>query len=349
MANRTANATVATAWFQINGGNFRQVIIANPIANAEYTIVIRKKTSSPAAARSLSLVVTGLVEAAAVTPVDGACGAANGTPSLVAPSANLCASGTASAVMSGVSSFTWSCASDTGGSVTCTPTSVANGGNASCTASANPGFTFTAFSGDCVGATCNLTNITANKAVVGTFTPIKTFSGTTTPSTGAASMSFTGGGSTCRVDAGNTAFVAAGATHPTGSFPHGWLQLRLVGCTAGATVRVSITWPSVTGTYYKYGRTPSSAGRNVFYTPTNLTTSGNTVSFDITDGGLGDTDLDADGVITDPSGPLLLAVVPAATSAVPVPTLSELALALLGLLMAAAAFANRRSWMRRTA
>ena len=85
MANRTANATVATAWFQINGGNFRQVIIAN----ADYTILIRKKTGSPAAARSLSLVVTGLVEAAAVTPVDGACGAANGTPSLVAPSANL--------------------------------------------------------------------------------------------------------------------------------------------------------------------------------------------------------------------------------------------------------------------
>lgn len=111
MANRTANATVATAWFQINGGNFRQVIIAN----ADYTILIRKKTGSPAAARSLSLVVTGLVEAAAVTPVDGACGAANGTPSLVAPSANLCASGTASAVMSGVSSFTWSCASDTSG------------------------------------------------------------------------------------------------------------------------------------------------------------------------------------------------------------------------------------------
>ena len=40
MANRTANATVATAWFQINGGNFRQVIIAN----ADYTILIRKKT-----------------------------------------------------------------------------------------------------------------------------------------------------------------------------------------------------------------------------------------------------------------------------------------------------------------
>ena len=715
MANRTDLATVANAWFQSNGGNFRQVIIANPIANAEYTIVIRKKTGSPAADRSLSLVVTGLVEASAVMPVNGACGGANGTPSLVVPSANLCSAGTASAVTSGASSFTWSCNSDnggtnascaaphqytvtatagangtltcvspvtggntttctadpaanfktqsisgcggtatgldvngyttgavtadctvtaafvaaavndgqcgtahtvatataptanlcavgtatavasglnsftwgcnsdsgganttcsaprqytvtvsagangtlicttpviggttsactatpaggfttvsisgcggsataagvntyttgvvvadctvsvtftavvvpvngacgsangipslvvpsanlcsagtasavssgtsnytwscngsgggtnascsaprqytvsatagangtltcvspatggttttctaapasgfntqtisgcsgtatavgvnnyitgivaanctvnatfvavgsltvtgtasplTGGSVACTPTTVPSGGNASCTATANTGFTFTAFSGDCTGATCNLTNITTNKTVVGTFIPVKTFAGTTATSTGAASMSFTGGGSTCRVDATNSAFIAAGATHPTGTFPHGWLRLRLVGCTAASTVRVSITWPSLTGNYVKYGRTPTSAGASVFYTPANVTTSGNTVSFNITDGGLGDTDLDADGVITDPSGPLLLAVVPAATSVVPVPTLSELALALLGLLMATVAMvslANRRRTIRRTA
>ena len=65
MANRTANATIATGWFQSNGGNFRQVIVSNPIANAAYTIVIRKKAGSPAANRSLSLVAMGLVEAAA--------------------------------------------------------------------------------------------------------------------------------------------------------------------------------------------------------------------------------------------------------------------------------------------
>ena len=70
MANRTANATIATGWFQSNGGNFRQVIITNPIANAGYTIVIRKKNGSPAVDRSLSLVVTGLVEATAAVRVD---------------------------------------------------------------------------------------------------------------------------------------------------------------------------------------------------------------------------------------------------------------------------------------
>lgn len=70
MANRTANATVATGWFQSNGGNFRQIIIAAPIANAKYTISLRKKTSSPAVDRSVSLVVTGLAEALA----PGSCG-----------------------------------------------------------------------------------------------------------------------------------------------------------------------------------------------------------------------------------------------------------------------------------
>ena len=72
MAGRTANAARATRWFESNGGNFKQVIVASPIANAEYTIFIRKKTGSPATDRSISLVATGLVEkaAAATTTVD---------------------------------------------------------------------------------------------------------------------------------------------------------------------------------------------------------------------------------------------------------------------------------------
>ncbi|RRD37318.1 hypothetical protein EII18_13070, partial [Comamonadaceae bacterium OH3737_COT-264] len=41
-----------------------------------------------------------------------------------------------------------------GGSVTCTPSPVPNGGSATCTASANAGYTFDRFEGDCSGATC---------------------------------------------------------------------------------------------------------------------------------------------------------------------------------------------------
>ena len=62
LANRTANATLGTAWFDGNGDVFKQVLIANPVADGQYTIVIRKKTGSPAAARTISFVITGLKE-----------------------------------------------------------------------------------------------------------------------------------------------------------------------------------------------------------------------------------------------------------------------------------------------
>ncbi len=74
MANRTADATVSTSWFDDNRNNFRQIIIDTPTADGEYTIFIRKKAGSPAAARTLSFVITGLKEAAAgpsVLNVDG--------------------------------------------------------------------------------------------------------------------------------------------------------------------------------------------------------------------------------------------------------------------------------------
>ena len=71
MSNRVENATIAKNWFEANGGNFKQVLIENPVANAEYTIVIRKQSGSPAADRSLSLVVTGLAQfAVAATSVE---------------------------------------------------------------------------------------------------------------------------------------------------------------------------------------------------------------------------------------------------------------------------------------
>ena len=175
MANRTTNATNATGWVQSNGGNFRQVIPANPIANAEHTIFIRKKTGSPAANRSISLVVTGLVEAAPLVAVNGACGSANGTPSLVAPSVNLCAAGTAGAVTTGANSFTWSCVGDNGGTTascaaphqytvtasagangTLTCVSPVTGGNTTtCTATSASGFDPQSISG-CGGSTTGL-------------------------------------------------------------------------------------------------------------------------------------------------------------------------------------------------
>lgn len=59
MANRTANATVQTGWFEVNNNNYKQVIITNPVAGGQYRIVIRKSGTSPATLMPLSLVVTG--------------------------------------------------------------------------------------------------------------------------------------------------------------------------------------------------------------------------------------------------------------------------------------------------
>jgi len=59
MAHRTDNATLSTAAFDDMGQNFKQVLIANPVANTEYQVIFRKHSSSPAATKPLAMVVTG--------------------------------------------------------------------------------------------------------------------------------------------------------------------------------------------------------------------------------------------------------------------------------------------------
>jgi len=56
-----------------------------------------------------------------------------------------------------------------GGTVSCTPATVMQGGSSTCTATANIGYTFTGFSGDCTGASCALSNISSAKSVVANF------------------------------------------------------------------------------------------------------------------------------------------------------------------------------------
>lgn len=59
-----------------------------------------------------------------------------------------------------------------GGSVSCTPNPVSHGGHASCTATAQAGYSFASWAGDCTGATesCTLSDVTSNKMVSATFT-----------------------------------------------------------------------------------------------------------------------------------------------------------------------------------
>lgn len=59
MANRTADATVQTDWFQVNNNNYKQVIISNPVAGGEYRIVVRKSSTSPSTLMPFTMLVTG--------------------------------------------------------------------------------------------------------------------------------------------------------------------------------------------------------------------------------------------------------------------------------------------------
>ncbi|MBL4631679.1 MAG: HYR domain-containing protein [Paraglaciecola sp.] len=56
-----------------------------------------------------------------------------------------------------------------GGSVICSPNPVGHSDESSCTATALSGYLFANFSGDCTGATCHLTAITADKTVTANF------------------------------------------------------------------------------------------------------------------------------------------------------------------------------------
>ena len=59
-----------------------------------------------------------------------------------------------------------------GGTAQCTPNPVLSGENSVCTATPNAGYTFTGWSGDCSGASCNLTAVSAAKSVTANFAPV---------------------------------------------------------------------------------------------------------------------------------------------------------------------------------
>ena len=222
-----------------------------------------------------------------------------------------------------------------GGSVAC-PANAVFGQPASCTATANAGWRFKAFdpASACTresgadGATCEIDNLQAAHTVTAQFEPW--FAGTTVPASGAGgpgTATFTGGGDTCRFDT-STAFVAAPGTLPAGqTLPQGMFRFKLVGCERGSEVRMRVTWPGAVAGYLKHGKASNGATQDSYYplvAEHDLDISGNTVSFTLKDGALGDDDWAENGEIADPSGPV--AAAPdngggSTRSAHPVPTL----------------------------
>jgi uncharacterized repeat protein (TIGR02543 family) len=214
-----------------------------------------------------------------------------------------------------------------GGTASCTPNPVPHGDNSSCTATAS----------------CTLTNVTNARSVTASFTvgANKIFTGPTATGTGDATATVSGGGDTCGFT--RSQFVAVSsvpAAPPAGyGFPHGLFDFALANCAPGGAVTLTIAYPTALpagAVYWKYGPTPGNASPAWYEMPANI--AGNTATFTITDGGLGDDDLTADGAIVDQGGP-------GAPGTADIPTLSEWAMLLMmGLLLGLSGWRLRRKW-----
>jgi len=93
---------------------------------------------------------------------------------------------------------------------------------------------------------------------------------------------------------------------PDLDFPHGFFEFTIEHLTPGQTVVVTITLPSdvpTTTEYWKYGPTPSAPSDHWYQVPMGSNDDDNVITITLVDGGLGDNDGLADGVIDDPGGP----------------------------------------------
>lgn len=139
------------------------------------------------------------------------------------------------------------------------------------------------------------------------------------------------GGTCVGFASGSTHFTAAPTPLPAGvTFPYGVFGFTAVCPSDGTgTLTLTLTYPHPlpAGTrYWKYGPTADDPTPHWYVLPATL--NGNTAIITLTDGGLGDDDLVADGDIEDQGGP---GVGPGATG---IPTLGEWALLLFSTLFA---------------
>lgn len=220
----------------------------------------------------------------------GTCGSAANQAFSTLPAENLCTSGTASGVASATGQYTWTC----------------TGSNAT---PANCAANWSNTTGTGQGAVSSPTPASNNDWVLG-----------------------------------SVSFVAPAVSLPAGAtFPFGLTNLQLNSGTQGSTATVTVNYTSAVpagAVYMKYGKSPdgfSCSGAaclqdhwyqmptaQAVFAPDRMS-----VTLTITDGGVGDDDLTANGVIVDPGGPVVLG-----GGTTGVPTLSEWSLIILSGLMA---------------
>ncbi|MBY0463639.1 MAG: IPTL-CTERM sorting domain-containing protein, partial [Burkholderiales bacterium] len=305
--------------------------------------------------------------------VNGSCGSAHATTPLVtsAPSGNLCAAGTSTSVTAGNSAYTWGCNGSNGGTSTAanacsasrgytvTPSTGANGSispstpqvvayNArpTFTVAANGGYainTVTGCGGALSGSTYTTGAVTADCAVVASFTFNTNYTGTSPGGGGNITTQLSGGGASCGLQTVSYQSASAvGAALPAGvTFPQGVVNFTTTNsCTPNGTITVTLTYPSALpagAQFYKYGPATAGAAPTWYVHPASI--ADKTITYSIVDNGVGDSNPIA-GVIADPGGP----GVPGGGAGIAgVPTLSEWAMmALLGLMGLAALGRVRR-------
>ena len=118
-------------------------------------------------------------------------------------------------------------------------------------------------------------------------------------------------GDTCTLDddqtfvIDSTAYGADPIQPPDTTLVNGLFKITLQGCTPGeAELKVRLVYPEELpegSRYWKYGKTAENPTDHWYVLP-NAVIEGNTISFTIKDGGLGDDDLTANGSIIDPGG-----------------------------------------------
>ncbi|GAB0150849.1 IPTL-CTERM sorting domain-containing protein [Marinobacterium sp. BA1] len=294
-----------------------------------------------------------------VAPVAGVCGTADGVATLAAPSANLCSTGTASAVDGSTTAFTWICLGHGGAdSGQCsaprqyevTPSAGANGSIAPSsvqlvTTGQTASFTVTpaANYSSAISSTCPAGSWSGSSYTTGTImascTVTANFAARTAMALPLAEGPHSGDtldlavtGSEWHIDAAQslTATSLATALPPGVTLPHGAVSLRLTDGTPGSNATVVLTYPVdlPAGTrYYKYGPTADNPTDHWYAYP-GAVISGNTITLTLTDGGAGDSDLSVNGIIDDPGGPAWIT-----QDVAPIPTLPQWAMMLLAGIM----------------